>query len=30
MAVAVPHRDIDVLAGEIDVVHRRRNPQVDA
>jgi hypothetical protein len=30
IAVAVSHRDIDVFANEIDVMHGRRNPQVDA
>jgi len=30
IAIAVSHRDIDIVAGEIDVVHRRLNPQVDA
>ena len=30
VAVAVPHRHVDVFAREVDVVHHRRDPEVDA
>jgi hypothetical protein len=29
VAVAVAHRDVDILAHEVDLVHGRRDPQVD-
>lgn len=30
IAVAVPDRNIDLLANEVDMMHRCRNPQIDA